>query len=363
MKFLITAMLATIIVTAPVATAGPLNKDWVAADARWVIHVDVAALLDSTVGRFLLEHGEQFDLDLDDLDEFKLETGLDPRTDLKSVTLYGTGDEPGEDGVIVAVTNNRVDEAIEALLDNDDVPIREREMDGKTVYVIGGKNDRHYLAIERAGRNRRIVVLSDDRHILSNALKVIGNDAPSLSMGKSQIPGDDPQEGSLVFLAVGDIDAFGDDDPASQILRMSDGFTADIGEIDGVLLARATVSADSEEIAQNITEIIRGLVALGRIMALQQPELGPIRELADSLSISTRGSRITLKIRFDAGELMEHVTALMEADYDDDDDWDDDDDEWDDDDDDDDDDEWDDDDDDDDDRHRRHRKKKRSRDS
>ena len=352
MKCLITATLTTIIVTSGSATAGPLNKDWVAADAQWVIHVDVAALLDSTIGRFLLEHGDQFDLDLDDLDKFKRETGLDPRTDLKSVTLYGTGDEPGEDGVIVAVTNDRVDEAIEALLDNDEVPIRKRKMDGRTVYVIGKKNDRHYLAIERVGRNRRVVVLSDDRHMLFNALEVIGNDAPSLSMGKSQIPGDDPQEGSLVFLAVGDIGAFDDDGPASQILRMSAGFTANIGEIEGVLLARATVSADSEEIAEKITQIIRGLVAFGQIMAAQQPELGPIAELADSLSVRRKGSRITLKIRYDAGELMERVTALMD---------DDDDDEWDDDDDDD---EWDDDDedDDDDDRHRRHRRK-RSRDS
>ncbi|TDJ54653.1 MAG: hypothetical protein E2O40_07060 [Planctomycetota bacterium] len=343
MKCLITATLATIIVTSPVATAGPLNKDWVAADAQWVIHVDVAALLDSTIGRFILEHGEALDLDLDDLDEFKRETGLDPRTDLKSVTVYGTGDEPGEDGVIVAVTNDRVDEAIQKLLDNDDVLIRKREMNGRTIYVIGRGDDRHYLAIERAGRNRRIVVLSDERHILSSALKVIGDDAPSLSMGRSQIPGDDPQEGSLAFLAVGDIEAFGDGNPASHILRMSDGFTADIGEIDGVLLALATVSADSPKIAEDITDIIRGLVALGRIMAAQQPELGPIRELADSLTVRTNDSRITLKIRYDARELMEQITALID---------DDDDDEWDED--------WDDDDDADD--HQR-RKRKRSRDS
>jgi len=355
MKYLLTATLATIIVSSPVTTAEPLNKDWVAADAQWVIHVDVAALLKSTIGRFVLEHAEQFDLDLDDLDKFKRETGLDPRTDLKSVTLYGTGDEPGEDAVIVAVTNDRVDEAIEALLDNDEVPIRKRKLDGRTIYIIGLGDDRHYLAIERTGANRRIVVLSDDRHILSDALKVIGNDAPSLSMGKSQIPRDDPQEGSLVFLAVGDIEAFGDGDPASQILRMADGFTADIGEIDGVLLARATVSADNPEIAQDITQVIQGMVALGRIMAAGQPELGPIRELADSLSVRTRGSRITLKLRYDVGELMEHVAALINED---DDDWDDhDDDDWDDHDDD-----WDDHDDDDGDRHHR-RKKKRSRDS
>ena len=353
MKYMFTATLATTIISCGVATAGPLNKDWVAADAQWVIHVDVAAVLASTVGRFLLEHGEKFDLDLDDLDEFKRETGLDPRTDLMSVTLYGAGNEPGEDAVIVAVTNDRVDEAIEALLDNDEVPIRKRKLDGRTVYVIGGGDDRHYLAIENVGRNRRVVVLTDDRCILIDALEVIGNDAPSLSMGKSKIPGDDPQDGSLVFLAVGDIDAFGDDGPASQILRMSDGFTADIAEVDGVLMARATVFADSEEVAENIKDVIQGLVALGRIVAAQQRDLRPIAELADSLSIRTNGSRITLTIRYDAGELMEHVTTIMEADEDDDDGWDGEDD-----------DEWDDEDEDDDrDRRRSNRKKKRSRDS
>ncbi len=351
MKCLITATLATIIVTSPVATAGPLNKDWVAADAQWVIHVDVAALLDSTIGRFILEHGEALDLDLDDLDEFKRETGLDPRTDLKSVTVYGTGDEPGEDGVIVAVTNDRVDEAIEKLLDNDEGPIRKREMNGRTIYVIGRGDDRHYLAIERAGRNRRIVVLSDERHILSHALKVIDNDAPSLSMGRSKIPGNDPQEGSLVFVAVGDIEAFGDSDPASRILRMSDGFTADIGEIDGVLLAQATVSTDSPEVAQDITEVIQGLVALGRIVAAQQPELGPIAQLADSLKVRTRDSRITLKIRYDAGDLLEHVATLIDED-DDDDEWDDEDEDED---------QWDDHEDDDREHGRRHDRKKRKR--
>jgi hypothetical protein len=319
-----------------------------------VIHVDVAALLDSTVGRFILEHGEALDIDLDDLEEFKQETGLDPRTDLKSVTIYGAGDEPGEDGVIVAVTNDKVDEAIEMLLDNDELPIRESEMDGKTIYVIGGRGDRHFLSIERARGNRRILVLSDDRHILANALKVIDNDAPSLSMGRSKIPGNDPQEGSLVFVAVGDIEAFGDSGPASRLIRMSDGFTADLGEVDGVLLARATVSADSPDIAEDITEVIRGMVALGRIVAAQQPELGPIAQLADSLKIRTNGSRITVKIRYDANELLEHFATLMDED-DDDDEWDDEDDDED---------EWDDEEDDDREYGRRHerRRKKRSHD-
>ena len=343
MKNLITATLGTLVfavtaMTPGTATAGPLKKDRVAAEARWLIHVDVEALLDSTVGGFLLEHAEQFNIDLDDFDDMKRELGVDPRTDLKSITLYGTGDVPGEDAIIVAVTNDRIDQAIEKLLDNDDVPIRRRALNGKPVYLIGGKGDRHYVSIQPLGAHRRIVVISDDKESFRNALDVIAGDSPAISMGRSNIPADDPQEGSLVFLSVGDIDAFGDDGPASQIIRMSDGFTADLAEVNGVLTGRASVNAESPETANDISQVLRGLVALGRLMVTQQPELAPLLELADSLNIRTRDSRISISIRYDAGELLEKAEQLMRQhggaghrhDHDDDwdDDWDDNDDDW-----------------------------------
>ena len=140
-----------------------------------------------------------------------------------------------------------------------------------------------------------------------NAIKVIAGRAPSLSMGRSEIPADDPQDGSLVFVAIGNIDVFGDDDPASQIIRMSDGFTADIAEIDGMITGLATVTAASPEVAENISQVVTGLVALGRLMVDQQDELGPLRELTDSVKVRTRDSRISLRIRYDAGKLLESV--------------------------------------------------------
>jgi hypothetical protein len=156
-------------------------------------------------------------------------------------------------------------------------------------------------------------------------------------MGRSELPVGDPQKGSLIFAAIGDIDAFGDDDPASEILRMSDGLTADIGETDGTITGIATVSAASPQVAENISQVLTGLIALGRLMAAQQEELGPLRELADSVKVRTSDSRITLRIRYDAGELLEKIEQMMEMDghgastrrHDDDDD--DDDDRWDDD--------------------------------
>lgn len=307
---LLTATLAAAAAAVPAATAGPLKKDWVAADAQWLIHVDVEGLVNSTIGRFLLDHADRFDIDLDELEEFKTETGFDPLTDLKSATLYGSGGEPGEDGVLVAVTSDRVDAALERLLDNDEVPIRKREMNGRVVYLIGGGDDRHYLTVEKTGRDRRIVVLGDRRRMLADALKVIAGDAPSLSMGKTRIPRDDPQNGSLIFVSIGDIEALGHSNPASEIIRMSDGLTADVGERDDALVARASVSAESPEIANDIAQVIQGMVALGRLMAAQNPDLGPVGELADSLSVRAKDARITLKITCETDKviaLLEHV--------------------------------------------------------
>ena len=93
---------------------------------------------------------------------------------------------------------------------------------------------------------------------------------------------------------------------------------------------------------------------LGRIVAAQQPELRPIAQLADSLNVRTDGSRITIKIRYDANELLQHVATLIDED---DDDWDDEDDAWDDEDED----EWDDHEDDDRQHGRRHERKRRKR--
>jgi hypothetical protein len=62
----------------------PLNPGWVAADARWMIHVDVESLKASTVGQFVLAHPEQFDLE--DLDDFEEEVGLSLLDDVMSIT-------------------------------------------------------------------------------------------------------------------------------------------------------------------------------------------------------------------------------------------------------------------------------------
>jgi RNA polymerase sigma-70 factor (ECF subfamily) len=184
------------------AVGRPLEPGWVAEDALWLVHVDVGAFKNSTIGRHVLEHADQFGLE--DLDEFEREVGLDPRTDFVSVTLYGASEDPEADGVIVAVTSARADEALARLKASQEIDSVEAVLDGYTVHILADGGERHYLHVRPADRrDQRIVVLAGSEEVLLDAVRVIDGKAPGLARGKSTVLDGGPGAGSIVFVACG----------------------------------------------------------------------------------------------------------------------------------------------------------------
>jgi hypothetical protein len=294
-----------------IAVGRPLEPGWVAAEAMWLIHLDVGALKNSTIGRFVLEHPEEFDLD--DLDEFEQEVGLHPLTDFISFTLYGFSDDPEADGVVVAVTTARADEALTRLKAIEEVDSVEVNLEGYPVLVLSDGGERHYLHVRRADRrDQRIVVLAGSEDVLLRAVKVIDNRAPGLTAGRSSILDGGPNRGSIAFVACGDIEALGGIDPASEVLRLSDGVTIDIGEAQGHAYGEATVSATSPENATSIADVVRGMIALGRLIATEEPEARPLADLANAIHVGVHDQKITIRISFEAEQLGWILGALDE---------------------------------------------------
>lgn len=293
--------------------AGPLDTERVAADAVWLIHVDVEALTASTIGKAVLENGDRFDIDFDELDEIKEELGLDLRTDLLGITAYGSSEDFEEEGVIVAVTNDRADEALQRLINHKDVRVRTIDLDGYTVYALDEGD--HYLHVGRADRrDRRIVVVSSDKHALQAALKVIEGRAPSLSVGKSPFLASRPGKSSIIFAAVGKVGALHGIEPASRILQLSDGLTVDIGEAEGEVRAEATVSATTRENAENISRVLDGAIGLALLAAQDNPQLGRLTDLARSLSVTTRDQKIAIALHCPARLLLDDLEKLQDID-------------------------------------------------
>jgi hypothetical protein len=293
------------------AVGRPLEPGWVAADALWLLHLDFGALKNSTIGRFVLEHPDEFELD--DLDEFEQEVGLDPLTDFISFTLYGYSDDPESDGVIVAVTTARADEALDRLMAHEEVDAAEIVREGYTIQSLSDGGERMYLHVRPADRrDQRIVVLAGSEEGLVRAVKVIDNRAPGLAVGRSSILDGGPHPGSIVFLACGDLEALGGVEPASEVLRLSDGVTMDVGEVQGQVYGEARVSASSPENAAAIADVVRGMIALGRLIATEEPQARPLMELANAINVAVQDQKITVRISFDAEHLAWILGALDE---------------------------------------------------
>jgi hypothetical protein len=292
------------------AVGRPLEPGWVAAEALWLVHVDVGALKNSTLGRYVLEHPDQFDLD--DLQEFDREIGLDPLTDFMSFTLYGFSDDPETDGVIVAVTSARADEALARIKAMDEIDSAEVVREGYPVHVLSDGGETHYLHLRPADRrDQRIVVLAGTEDALLGAVRVIDGRAAGLTPGKSTVLPHAPNDGSVAFVACGGGDLLGIE-PASEILRLSDGVTIDVGEVQGRVYGEATVSANSQENAGNITDVVEGMLALGRLIAAEEPEARPLADLAGAVKVTTEGRRINVRISFDSEQLAWLLGALDE---------------------------------------------------
>ncbi len=353
MSIRIITVAAALGVATATATAGSLDRDAVSADATWVVHVDMERLAESTVGRFLREHGDDLDIDLDDLDAVCDQLDLDPWRDVMSVTVYGA-QKQSEDGVMVLETSDRIHEALRRLGQLEGVEHESVEFAGFAVERFAFDGEEHYVHVRTNRRSERsVVVLADASRRLVDACRVISGERRSLSRGVSPLSRAKPRRGSFVFVAASDAGMFDGIEEASEIVRLTDAVMIDIGETGDDLYAAAMVSADSGEDARDIVQVLQGMLALGRLAVGEDPDLAPLRDVIRGVEIGAEDRQITLGIQLPAKQLIEALEGLDDqgrARDDDDDNDDDDDEDWD----------WDDDDDDDDDDDGDRRERRRS---
>lgn len=97
------SVLVALLALATHAAAGSLDARHVSADAPWVLHVDFEALSRSTLLCTLHESGQHIENDLD-ADQIRSTFGLDPLSDLSSMTMYAVAPRGGGVAAVVIGT-------------------------------------------------------------------------------------------------------------------------------------------------------------------------------------------------------------------------------------------------------------------
>src|SRR5689334_3838248 len=166
------ALAASLFLPAASSFAGPLNEQRVAANAEWLAHINVEAIVSSKLFKSAMDHAGEMHVDVEGPDEMKTQLGIDPREDLRDLTVYGAGDPEKGDMVLVANTTGKVDEAVAKL--KAQMPIVELTVAGQSVLKIDQDGDETFFQV-RPGKSTddRVVIVARSAENIGKAIEVL----------------------------------------------------------------------------------------------------------------------------------------------------------------------------------------------
>ena len=288
------------------AKAEPLELKQVAADAKWVVHIDVDAMRGSSVIEKAyykvsdaLKGAEQH------LDKVRDYFGMDLRNDLHGVTVYSkTIGRP--DGVLIVYAN--VDQKM--LLEK-----AERAPDHKALkygaYELHSWIDAKGKKVEHpvAGTfyKPNVIVFAPTFDALKAALDVLDGKSPSLAGKGSPLAAEIPAGTMVLARAVG---LAGAKLPwKSPLVTQSDTFSLALGESQGQSFADAKLVTKSAETAQQVKAVVDGARAMAE---LQHGNDAEAMKLVRKFKVNADDKTICAEFRAPAEEVWAQIEKAWE---------------------------------------------------
>ena len=268
--------------------AAPLEASHVAADAKWLIHVDLDAAHQSKVLDNIREHILEHDWAKKGLAKLKDDLNLDPHADLHGLTMYGNSVKPKQHaGVLIVYGKLDKDKIVGSLKSKPD--FKETTEGSNTLYSWTeehGKDHKHPV-VASFPKDDMVVVAADASEVKS-ALAVIGGGAglPSGSPLLSELP-----KGTIFQLAVAGVNSADLPDKVPPIVKQFEQIHVAIGENDGNSFDHTKLDMASEETAQQIGKIVEGYRAFGQLMEKSMPNAP---RLIDAVKVSTSGKTVSI---------------------------------------------------------------------
>lgn len=296
LKIMIPALLASAVY------AAPLDKQAVAADAKWVVHINLDAFRDSRIGSLVLdevhaEHQQQ-------IDAFKELFGLDLTRDLFSVTLYGSD---ADEENAVALFRGRFDQQKLTSLLKLNPTYTTSEYNGRTLHLWTDENSKKQQAGAFAGDN--LIAISQTPEAVKSALDVLADKNASLdaapldplySLTETAV---DP----IILLAADSLSELTENQEHAAVLQNSTMLAFLAGEQEGDVTVHIDLTAQTTEAATQIEQIARGMIAFASLQAPNNPALGKI--LA-ALSLVRSENTLNLNFRYPAADLFDLCKSL-----------------------------------------------------
>ena len=294
------AALALTLGLAAGVSAGPLNQQQVAADAKWLVHLDFDAVRDTKLADRIQEVWLQDDTVKQGLNLIRVLIGADLTQDLHGVTFHGDRFVEG-DGVAIVHLD----------LDEDRI-VSQLSLRSKHQSEVYGDNQLHtWTSPPRAKEFRRIsgcfyrpslVVFGQELDDVKAALDVLDGKLPSLAGSDSPLAADLP-DGTMFAAGATGLDS-ADVPVLSPIVRQSGLLWLIAGEHEGEAFAQAGLVTNSSEVASLIRQIVEGFIALA---ILQHGSDEDVKGMLQAIELATDAGTVTVELRGDGDNVMKLI--------------------------------------------------------
>lgn len=311
MKFKLYLLAAVLALMAHPLDAATLPKKQIAADAKWLLHVDLQNLRQTKLGEFatkgVLEKA---------VAPLKSQVGIDVNglvERVSSITAYGTDFQknPEANGVLLVQMDAEAQKIVEGflaaqMLADSKGAIKKSQQDGVALYSADNK-------LSLAIHPNHLVVVGKSQKQIDKATEVLAGKAQNLTA--SDAFSDFPAlPNAYFFLAVAE--GFNENSaipPQAEVLRKADGARVLIGEATEKLFVDLALRARSLEVSQQIQQVIEGIRAM---VSLSQIENKDLQELVRSINVSTKGKMVSVRAEFPVGPLIKKIENKVQMGHD-----------------------------------------------
>jgi len=300
MFYRLTLALAAAAILPTALMAGPLNPEQVPADAKWLAHVDLAAL-DET--KALKEVRGIWPQRTEKLRSWMQENyGIDPREDFESVTLYGTGYAKGD--CVLILTADYSEDKVRSLIQSQQ-DVKKTEWRDHTIYTCKAGDKKSDDGQDSSAKNKgwgdgeskkvAWVLVDDDTIVyaksprgVKDAVETIEGHVASLEGKDSKLTSDLPH-GAVAYAAAERLDSIPHDGLMFPVLRQLEHGCYALGERDGKLFDELKLVARNEEVASQLKQVIDGYAALCKVSVSDSK---PLSKMMDNVQVQQNGATV-----------------------------------------------------------------------
>lgn len=303
MKYALSFLIASMTL-APVLRAEPLHRELVAADAKWLVHLDLDQFRASKLGKYFTDEilGKE-------LEKLRTETKFDANkvfSQLNSITAYGNDFKAGPEasGLLMIRTDKDTQKILEGfaaqqILQNSNGPIKKIQTEP---YVLYGMNNEVFACTHPAGG----VLIGKSRKQIELARAILSGKGGNLGAPKALM---DFPKGRPGFLYVAISEGLVGDAailPQAKILQMANGGRIILGEANDKLFLDLTLKGKSAEVTREIQQVIEGMLALA---SLSQSENQDLMQLVKATKVSGDAQSVTLGVEFPVADAIKRLAT------------------------------------------------------